>query len=161
MLHHRSLQSKKTSLLCLLLQQSYYTLGKNKGGHSVATQRAHVRYTPNCDAFISLGAGFTRVGSIRDISLTGAAFEHFPYNQLVPPFELSADIFICRTEMHSANIPCRIVYELPMPENSADWPLDRTMTQKRCGIEFKPGNGHHQEQLARFRRQYIQTPIET
>jgi len=110
----------------------------------VANQRAHVRYTPNCDAFISLGAGFTRVGSIRDISLTGAAFEHFPYNQLVPPLELSADIFICRTEMHSA-----------------DWPLDRTMTQKRCGIEFKPGNGHHQEQRARFLRQYIQPPIET
>jgi len=134
---------------------------KITGGHIVANQRAHVRYTPNCDAFISLGAGFTRVSSIRDISLTGAAFEHFPYNQLVPPLELSADIFICRTEMHIANIPCRIVYELPMPENNADLPLDRTMTQKRCGIEFKPGNGHHQEQLARLLRHYIQNPIET
>jgi len=51
----------------------------------VANQRTHVRYTPNCNAFISLGARFTRVGSIRNISLTGAAFEHFPYNQLIPP----------------------------------------------------------------------------
>ena len=124
-------------------------------------QRAHVRYTPNCDAFISLGSGFTHVGSIRDISLAGAAFEHFPYNPLIAPGDHSVDIFICRSDMHIMNIPCRIVYELPVPENILNLTPDRAMTQKRCGIKFKAVTSHHQKQLECFLTQYIHNPIST
>jgi hypothetical protein len=124
-------------------------------------QRAHVRYTPNCDAFISLGSCFTHVGSIRDISMNGASFEHFPYNPLITPADYSVDIFICRSDLHITNIPCRIVYELPVPENILALTPDRAMTQKRCGIEFKPTNSHHQQQLEHFLTQYIHNPIST
>ena len=124
-----------------------------------SNQRAHVRYTPNCDAFISLGHGFTRIGSIRDISLAGASFEHFPYNQLEPSDDHVIDIFVCRTDMHITDIPCRIVYELPASENIVDFAQESTMIQKRCGIEFKKVTSHHQEQLERFLRQHAHNPL--
>jgi hypothetical protein len=124
-----------------------------------SNQRAHVRYTPNCDAFISLGHGFTLIGSIRDISLAGASFEHFPYNQLKPLDDHVMDIFVCRTDMYITDIPCRIVYELPASENIVDFTSQSTMIQKRCGIEFKTVTSHHQEQLERFLRQHAHNPL--
>ena len=124
-----------------------------------SNQRAHVRYTPNCDAFISLGHGFTRIGSIRDISLAGASFEYFPYNQLEPSDDHIIDIFVCRTDMYIKDIPCRIVYELPASENIVDCAPKSTLTQKRCGIEFKKVTSHHQEQLERFLRQLAYKPL--
>jgi c-di-GMP-binding flagellar brake protein YcgR len=124
-----------------------------------SNQRAHVRYTPNCEAFISLGRGLTRIGSIRDISLAGASFEHFPYNLLEPSDDHVIDIFVCRTDMHITDIPCRIVYELPTSENIVDFAQDSTMIQKRCGIEFKNVSSHHQEQLERFLRQLVHKPL--
>jgi hypothetical protein len=63
--------------------------------------------------------------------------------------------------MHIMNIPCRIVYELPMPENILNLTPNRTMTRKRCGIKFKPVNSHHQKQLECFLTQYIHNPIST
>jgi hypothetical protein len=124
-----------------------------------SNQRAHVRYTPNCDAFISLGHGFTRIGSIRDISLAGASFEHFPYNQLEPADDQEIDIFVCRTDMYIKDIPCRIVYEVPSSENIVDFAAKSTLIQKRCGIEFKKLTSHHQEQLECFLRQLAHNPL--
>jgi len=124
-----------------------------------SNQRAHVRYTPNCEAFISLGRGFTRIGSIRDISLAGASFEYFPYNQLEPSDDHIIDIFVCRTDMHITDIPCRIVYELPASENIVDFARESTIVQKRCGIAFKMVHSHHQEQLERFLRQLAYNPL--
>jgi hypothetical protein len=124
-----------------------------------SNQRAHVRYTPNCDAFISLGHGFTRIGSIRDISLAGASFEYFPYNQLEAFDDHVIDIFVCRTDMHITDIPCRIIYELPASENIVDFASQSTMIQKRCGIEFKTVTSHHQEQLERFLRQHVHNSL--
>jgi c-di-GMP-binding flagellar brake protein YcgR len=124
-----------------------------------SNQRAHVRYTPNCDAFISLGHGLTRIGSILDISLAGASFEHFPYNQREPSDEHIIDIFVCRTDMFITDIPCRIVYELPTSENIINFSQKSTLIQKRCGIEFKTVTSHHQEQLERFLRQLVHKPL--
>jgi len=124
-----------------------------------SNQRAHVRYTPNCDAFISLGHGFTRIGSIRDISLAGASFEHFPYNQLDLLDDHVIDIFVCRTDMYIADIPCRIIYELPASENIVDCAPKNTLIQKRCGIEFTKVTGYHQEQLECFLRQLAHNPL--
>jgi len=119
-------------------------------------QRTRQRYIPCNNAFISLGSAFTCVGSIRDISLSGAAFEYLAVRD-VPPFSgESVDIFICGTYMHITNMPCRIVYEAPIDEQDSPGLLEGTMVRKRCGIEFKPATEQHREQLEAFLRQYMQ-----
>ena len=119
-------------------------------------QRAHLRYAPCHNAFISLGSAFTCVGSIHDISLSGAAFEYLDCNDSRPFSGESVDIFICGTYMHITNMPCRIVYEQPaVDENDTALP-EGTMVRKRCGIEFRPATAQHREQLETFLRLYMQ-----
>ncbi len=119
-------------------------------------QRAHERYRPCRNAFISLGSGFTCVGSILDISMRGAAFEYLDYKDAQAFRGGSVDIFICGTYMHIVNMPCLIVYEQPLPAYSDDELPDGTMVRKRCGIEFRPATVQHREQLEVFLRQYKQ-----
>jgi len=123
-------------------------------------QRAQPRYSPCHHAFISLGSSFTCVGSIRDISLSGAAFEYLAYRDSQPFSGESVDIFVCGTYMHIADMPCRVVYERPLAdENDCALP-EGTMVRKRCGIEFRPSTAQHREQLEIFIRHYIQTLTE-
>jgi hypothetical protein len=118
--------------------------------------RTGQRYAPCNNAFISLGSAFTCVGSIRDISMSGAAFEYLAFRDAQPFSAESVDIFICGTYMHIANMPCRIVYEKSIDEKNSHGLLERMMVRKRCGIEFKPATEQHREQLEAFLRQYMQ-----
>jgi hypothetical protein len=148
MLHHTDLQSKKTSGRAAPQRQEVDCM--------VSNQRDHQRYMPCHNAFISLGSAFTRVGSIRDISLSGAAFEYLDYTESKPFSGESVDIFICGTYMHIANMPCRVVYEQPSPEQPDDELPAGTMVRKRCGIEFRPATAQHRAQLEAFLLQYMQ-----
>ncbi len=121
-----------------------------------SNQRTHLRYPPCHNAFISLGSDFTCVGSILDISLSGAAFEYLAHTNSQPFSGEAVDIFICGTYIHIANMPCRVVYEQPAPEKIDDALPEGAMVRKRCGIEFKPATEHHREQLETFVRQYVQ-----
>jgi len=122
----------------------------------VSNQRAHQRYSPCHNAFVSLGSAFTCVGSIRDISLTGAAFEYLASRDSQPFKGESVDIFICGTYMHITNMPCRVVYEQTLVVENDDALPEGTMVRKRCGIEFRPASAQHREQLEAFLLQYMQ-----
>jgi len=121
-----------------------------------AYKRTQPRYAPGNNAFISLGYAFTCVGSINDISMSGAAFEYFSHAQSQPPGGDTVDIFICGTYMHIADMPCRVVYEQPVAGEHTDALPDGSMLRKRCGIEFKPATPRHREQLETFVQQYMQ-----
>ncbi|MBM4311510.1 MAG: PilZ domain-containing protein [Deltaproteobacteria bacterium] len=118
--------------------------------------RSQERYKPCNNAFISLGGGFTCVGSILDISLSGAAFEYLAYTDAQAFSGCSVDIFICGTYMHIVNMPCRVIYEQPAADEAGEELPEDTMVRKRCGIAFEPKTASHREQLTAFLNQYMQ-----
>jgi len=96
-------------------------------------QRKYQRLIPVRDVFAALGRGITRVGKVRDISKNGSSFEYIVHADIMQKTAHEIDIFIPGVEFYLADIPCRIVYDIPINKDNT---FTAPFIPKRCGIQF-------------------------
>ncbi len=115
-------------------------------------QRKHDRFFVQNNAYVSLGSGFTKVGSIKDISRGGVSFEYIMYDD--PPMKSlqkeKIDIFVSGNGFHLTNVPCNIVYDIAVNTLNSSPLFSRNFTYKRCGIQFEKLDKDHEEQILAF-----------
>lgn len=111
-------------------------------------RRVHRRYAPVETAYAALGAEFSRVGKIRDFSAGGLSF-----NYLVGKGRkggiVTIDIFLVDDSFHIHNLPCKIVYDVPLNGKDSENLLLRS---RRCAVSFAPPTLAHNLQIATFIR---------
>ena len=118
------------------------------------TKRRYDRYITQENAYVSLGSGFTKVGSIKDISRGGVAFEYILYEESNQNILGKIDIFIARNGFHLTKIPCDIVYDIPVNTNRINPLFTRNFTYKRCGIKFCDLTENHELGIDKFLKQH-------
>ncbi len=94
--------------------------------------RKHSRFSAQDDAFIMLG---NRVAKITDISMGGLAFEYLSDDDENKE-DSQLDIFMSENEVHISDIPCRVVYDMPVTRPYIYQIFSQTFTAKKCGVEF-------------------------
>jgi hypothetical protein len=118
--------------------------------------RKHKRFLVKDNAYVSLGNGFIKVGNIKDISLGGTAFEYISYNDS-PNESFSRDkidIFISRNGFHLTDLPCDVVYDVPVNTFSPSPLFSRNFICRRCGIRFDALSGEHEDKILSFLENY-------
>jgi len=82
-----------------------------------------------------VGRKFSRVGRVKDISAGGLSFEYI-LSKWPDGDCTQVDIFVSGCNKRISRIPCRLVYEIPvpLPDNVVSFSPD--LRPKRCGIEF-------------------------
>ncbi len=118
--------------------------------------RKHERFLVKDNAYVSLGDGFTKVGTIKDIGLGGTAFEYILYND--SPNESSRrdkiDIFISRNGFHLTDLICDIVYDVPVNTFSASPLFAGNFICRRCGVSFTELTAEHEDKILSFLENY-------
>jgi hypothetical protein len=97
------------------------------GGH-----RRHRRYRIRGDVFIGSGPFFHTVGTLKDISKGGAAFEYTVSSGTGRPktTTLVVDI-LCRKQFRLSRLSCRVAYDISTEQTRLDG-----IETRRCGLEF-------------------------
>ena len=97
--------------------------------------RKSIRYIPKENAFAAFGRKYERVGRIKDIGLGGLAMEHIVgedtnYNSSL------VDIFLIGNVFHLYHVPCKMIYEIEIHIPYFNNKYAKTLTTKRCGVQF-------------------------
>ena len=80
----------------------------------VTEKRKHLRFQANDDAYASLGDTFTKVGKLKDISISGLAFTYFEHTEgSVQEFSKVA-IFVSDYQFYLPDLTCRLIYDFPV-----------------------------------------------
>ena len=114
--------------------------------------RQHERFMVRNNAYVSLGGGFIKVGTMKDISLGGTSFEYIMYDDTLNEASRreKIDIFISRKGFHLTDVPCDIVYDIPVNTMSVSPLFARNFICRRCGVKFKELTEEHEEKIISF-----------
>lgn len=99
-------------------------------------RRKHVRFLSQEGAFAALGRKYTKVGKIKDISLGGLSFEYITGDDISNHHEL-VDIFLIGNEYHLYDVSCRVVYDVEVHVPHVSRKFVKSLTRKRCGLQFE------------------------
>jgi len=137
--------------LCFLGMGNQSELIIEKRYRMDSERRQFTRFLAPDNTFAALGPSFTKVGRIRDIGISGLAFEYLTDDE--PGLENSqVDIFIRDDEFRLSRLPCSIVYDIPV-EKPADVMVSASrLIHKRCGIVFGRFTEIQKRQLENFIR---------
>ncbi len=95
-------------------------------------RREDVRFMAKNNSYASFGPGFTKVGSLKDISKGGLSFEYIFYEELDKEPSSQVDIFLSMNGFHLESVPCRMVYDVPHRTST-----NNLFIVKRCGLSFE------------------------
>lgn len=111
-------------------------------------RRKYIRFLSNEKTFAALRSGFDKVGRVLDISINGLAFLYILEEAIiVEPFQV--DIFQSENGFYLSNIPCRVVYDLPVTEKK----YDSIIQPRRCGLCFGKLSEKEYKNLMRYMRE--------
>jgi len=101
------------------------------------------------NAFAALGARFTKVGRVKNISTQGLAFEYITDgNSDDDPSQL--DVFVSGDDFHLPKVPCKVVYDIPMGRSDVNRIFFQPFVTKQCGVQFEGLTEEKQAQLELF-----------
>lgn len=111
-------------------------------------RRGHERVRMGDEVIAALRQGFTRIGRLKDIGLGGLSFEHV-YEDPIPD-SIKGRISILANGFQIHNIPCRVVYDIPVaiPEEYAS--LIIRLQTRRCGVRFEGLDEEQRRRLEEF-----------
>ncbi len=113
-------------------------------------RRVHRRYAPVETAYAALGAEFSRVGKIRNFSAGGLSFEYL-VDKGQKDGIVTVDIFLVDDTFHIHNLPCKIVYDVPLNKKESENLLFRS---RMCAVCFSSQTLAHKLQIANFIKQH-------
>ena len=99
-------------------------------------RRKYVRFLSQPNAYAALGASYTKIGKIRDISMGGVAFEYYIGSKELDQYDSTVTIFITVNNFYLENISCQIISDQPKSGMNKAPVLNANYTVKRCGLQF-------------------------
>ena len=116
----------------------------------VAERRKYIRFLVQPNTYAALGSRFTKVGKVQDISISGLAFEYLrntedsdqPYSKIA--------IFQSENKFHLADLPCRVIYDLPQCNLNKNVVANSICVTNRCAVQFITSTEHQIERLTYF-----------
>ena len=116
----------------------------------ITEKRQHLRLQAKDDAYASLGDTFTKVGKLKDISISGLAFTYFEHTEdSVQEFSKVA-IFVSDHNFYLPDLTCRLIYDFPADENNNIKYFKEAYRKKRCGVQFEATTKTQLEKLKLF-----------
>jgi hypothetical protein len=97
--------------------------------------RAYDRRIPLGNVYAALGRKYERMGKLIDLSLGGLAFEYITgVNSSLESSQIN--IFKVGEVFNLHNLPCRIVYDIPLPPVRDGIESLKRSRNRRCGVNF-------------------------
>ena len=117
-------------------------------------RRKYTRFRAQDTAYAAVGAEYTHVGRLIDISIGGLALEYLTDDnaQLINP---PVDIFVREKNFHLSKLPCKVIYDMRLDAPGKTQTPANGLIRKRCGLEFKSLSKTHKKQLEVFLRNHV------
>ncbi|MCP4111686.1 MAG: PilZ domain-containing protein [Desulfobacteraceae bacterium] len=112
-------------------------------------KRKFSRFLAQHNAFVALGHSFARVGKVKNISRGGLTFEYVSDNNSEGDAS-QLYVFLSEHGFHLSDIPCKIVYDIPVGSPYVYKTFNQTFITKRCGVVFGNIPNHKKSQLDFF-----------
>ena len=117
-------------------------------------RRKYTRFRAQDSAYAAVGAEFTHVGRLIDISIGGLSVEYLTDDNaklMNPP----VDIFVRGKIFHLSKMPCKVIYNKRIDAPGKTQTSANGLIRKRCGLEFKSLSKTHKKQLEAFLRNHV------
>jgi hypothetical protein len=109
-------------------------------------RRISPRHCLRTDVFVVFRPHFDRLGKLKDVSCTGAAFEYPVFARYDKVIEVEVDLFASEpSPFLLQSVPCRVVYDIKLLK-----PTLNGVETRRCGLKFEPLSPQHTQQLSLF-----------
>ena len=116
-----------------------------------ADRRQCTRYAVNGDIFLAFWPTLDRVGKLKDVSNSGAAFEYPAFDEKEEVVDVEVDIFASRPSYFMLRrVPCKVVYDIKIEQ-----PTLVGMETRRCGLRFEHLSQQHNESLKVLLSEYV------
>lgn len=113
-------------------------------------RRSHERVRMEDEVIAALREGFTRIGRLKDIGAGGLSFEHV-YEEPIPE-SLKGKVSILANGFRISDIPCQVVYDIPVPVSEEYSSLIIRLQTRRCGVRFEGLSEEQRRRLEEFLR---------
>jgi hypothetical protein len=98
------------------------------------------------EVIVALRNKSSRVGRVKDISKGGLSFEHI-YDEDLEEDPSESDVFLWVDNYSMPDIPCRVVYDIPISEPPEYDYLSVHFRTRRCGVQFGKLTENQETQL--------------
>lgn len=105
------------------------------------------------EVIVALRNKSSRVGRVKDISIGGLSFEHI-YDEDLEREPLKRDLSLWVNNFSMFNLPCRVVYDIPISEPPEYDILTIHFKTRRCGVQFETLTEYQRAQLDYFLKTY-------
>jgi hypothetical protein len=120
-------------------------------------RRKNIRFLVQDDVIAVLQNGSIKIGQVKDISIGGLSFDHI-YDENLRQEPFKRDIVLLANEFYLSKVPCRVVYDIPVPTPIEYQSLIIGLTTRRCGIQFETLSEDQISQLDSFLKTYTKRP---
>jgi hypothetical protein len=120
----------------------------------ISERRKYTRFLAEEDGFAALGANFTKVGKLKDISIGGLAFEYIGWTENCVQDSSIVAIFHSHNDFHLPNLACRLIYNLAISAENDNSQFIRQYTIHRCAMQFVDITAKQRKQLEFFINHY-------
>jgi hypothetical protein len=112
-------------------------------------RRKHTRLPARDNTFAALQCNCPRVGRLKNITKAGLALEYTCIDD--SPCDASrVDIFSAAGDCHLSDLPCRIVYDIPLRREEPDGTFFPSFLSRQSGLQFEELTVKETEQLRFF-----------
>ena len=112
-------------------------------------KRKDKRFLVGEEIIVALRNSSSRVGRVKDISMGGLSFEHI-YDEELEGDPSKRDVSLWADNHSMADIPCRVVYDIPISERPEYDYLSVHFKTRRCGVQFEKLTESQETQLGSF-----------
>ena len=120
----------------------------------ISERRKYTRFLAEEDVYAALGANFSKVGQLKDISIGGLAFEYVDCTENCAQDSSIVAIFDIHNEFHLPNLACRLIRNLAISAENDDSQFIRHYANCRCAIQFGDITAEQRKQLEFFINHY-------
>ena len=112
-------------------------------------KRKDKRFLVGEEVIVALRNSSSRVGRVKDISMGGLSFEHI-YDEDLGGDLSKSDVSLWVDNYSMADIPCKVVYDIPISEPPEYDYLTVHFRTRRCGVQFEKLTENQETQLDSF-----------
>jgi hypothetical protein len=109
-------------------------------------KRKDERFLVGEEVIVALRNRSSRVGRVKDISMGGLSFEHI-YDEDLEQDPSKSDVSVWVDNYSMADIPCRVIYDIPISEPPEYDFLSVHFRTRRCGVQFGKLTENQETQL--------------
>ena len=121
-------------------------------------RRRFVRFQVKSAIYAALGHNFDKVGTVKDISVGGVAFEYVSDQDSMEAMT-QVDILLVDENIHLSKLPCTVAYEDDVRKHGTLRRFGRPLVTKRCGVKFGNFEENQRTQLEHLITNYTLGPL--